>query len=163
MTRVPRSGSLRAVDPKSSAHARTARNFGHEDHVTWTPVEGLAAQSELLAHYVQHRICVVLRRHIEGPAHQSSIAAFAEALHVNETTLQRKFRGDAPATVAEMLMWCAALGVLDEFATIFEDLANNRMPALSPQADGTSPQLKLWRLGPLRRKPAPVPPGSGND
>lgn len=27
----------------------------------------------------QHRICVILRRHIEGPAHQSSIAAFAEA------------------------------------------------------------------------------------
>lgn len=131
--------------------------------MTWTPVEGLSAQSELLAHYVQHRICVVLRRHIEGPAHQSSIAAFAEALHINETTLQRKFRGDAPATLAEMFMWCAALGLLDELADIIDGLAKNHMPTLSQQGEGGTTVLKLSRLGTLRRKPAPMPPGSKND
>jgi hypothetical protein len=136
------------VDIREHFSNGTRRNFGKEDDVRLVVGEGSVATGQALAAYVQHRVCLAAKRHLDG--HDSSITALAEALFQHPTTLQRKFRGEESASMAEMLSWCLALGIMRQWTGIWAELDKGGYPKL---------ERGSWAVEPVKElRPRPLPP-----
>jgi AraC-like DNA-binding protein len=136
--------------PRDHTSEQTRSNFGRGALVEWPEVRGPHEQGALLAAFVQHRLCFTIREHLSSI--ESSVGALAQELHVNEETLRRKFRGEAWASAADLLEWCAALDLLGEYARTVSDLAQNRLPALPRDDASTRQRPSLARIDNLRRR-----------
>lgn len=122
------------------------------------PGPGPVTTGQALAAYLQHRAAKLIRQRLT--AVYSSTAALADRLHQHPTTVQRKFRCEAEAGLGELLGWCIAAGVLDEFVSELQSIAD---AAFDPAKKQRLPRLGItsseWDFRPvmseLRIKPLP--------
>ena len=141
------------MDIRTHFSAGTRRNFGKQDEVVLVVGDGPVEVGQALAAYVQHRVCLAAKRHLDGL--DSSVTALAEALFQHPTTLQRKFRGEESASMAEMLSWCLALGIMHLWTGIWAELANGAYPKAARGSWSVEPVKEL------RHRPLPPEQGEG--
>jgi hypothetical protein len=134
---------------KTHVSESTRHNFGKRDPIELVAGPGPAASGEALAAWIQHRVCVAANRRLK--LHGSSMAGLADALYLNTDTLRRKFRGEDSATLAELLTWCVALGILHVWVEITQDIAAGKLPPVA----GPAGRLDLEPLTTLRLRPLP--------
>ena len=140
------------MDLRTHFSEGTRRNFGKHDEVVLIVGEGAVATGQAMAAYVQHRVCLSVKRHLDQ--HGSSITGLAEALYQHPVTLQRKFRGEESAPMPEMLSWCYALGIMRVWTGLWAEIGAGKYPKLVGSG--------AWEVEPVTELRArPLPPERG--
>jgi hypothetical protein len=106
------------TEPRSWLHARDRDRFGREGSVQWRHPRTVGEEVEAHAAMIQHRVVAQVRR----AADERGWSVKALATTVNERcprhkasadTMRRKFRGEVPASCADMIAWLVVAGAHD--------------------------------------------------
>ena len=143
------------MEPREYASDMTRSGFGRQETLEWRIQTGPSTNAEMLSAWIQHRVAYELRSFLRGPALRSSPSALADELHTPKDNLLRKFRGEVSATLAELIMWCGAVGRMDILVEALSDLAKGSLPNAPADIDGTRPEHKIERVDGLRMPPDP--------
>jgi hypothetical protein len=91
------------VDPRLWLSEATRRNFGRQERVEVVAAGNRKEAAQILAAHAQHLVCLEVKRYLDNTG--STIAALASYLGDKPDTLQRKFRGEQQASLADMVQW----------------------------------------------------------
>ncbi len=141
------------MEPRQWLSETTRRNFGKHRDVEVVEAKDRRQAAEILAAYAQHVVALEVTQHLK--AKSSSIAALAEHLGEKPDTLQRKFRGEQRASLAEMIEWLSATNTLRRFERIWDAIARGNLPRVATGSEQCWNYLEEATT--LRERPVPPP------
>lgn len=107
--------------------------------------------AQILAAHAQHLVCLEVKRYLDNTG--STIAALASYLGDKPDTLQRKFRGEQQASLADMVQWLSATKSLRRFERIWDAVASGRFPKVGNGSEESWNHLEEATT--LRERPTP--------
>lgn len=139
------------MEPRKWLSEATRRRFGKQRAVEVVEARDRRQAAEVLAAHVQHLVVLEVTQSLR--ARSSSIAALAEHLGEKPDTLQRKFRGEQRASLAEMIEWMSATNLLRRFERIFDAIARGSLPKVETGSEQCWNYLEEATT--LRERPVP--------